>query len=165
MAPAPVRWGICGTGRMAATIAAELRGLRAAGARAARGGLAQPCAPPQAFAQRFGIPRAHGSYADLARDPQVDVVYIATPPALHAENALACIAPRQGGPVREAVRAERLRGDGDGARGARPARVPHGGDVDAGSCPPWPPCAAIVAAGTLGKLRLVTGGGGFIPAL
>ena len=31
-APAPVRWGVCGTGRMAATIAEELLNLGTAGA-------------------------------------------------------------------------------------------------------------------------------------
>ena len=32
-----------------------------------------------AFADRFGIPRRHGSYAELAGDPEVDVVYVAVP--------------------------------------------------------------------------------------
>jgi predicted dehydrogenase len=31
------------------------------------------------FARRFGIEQAHGSYSELASDPGVDVVYIATP--------------------------------------------------------------------------------------
>jgi predicted dehydrogenase len=43
------------------------------------------------FAELFRIPRAHGSYAALASDPSVDVVYIATPAAAHKENALLCL--------------------------------------------------------------------------
>ncbi|RSM69472.1 oxidoreductase [Actinoplanes sp. ATCC 53533] len=35
------------------------------------------------FADRFGIPRAYGSYEDLAADPGVDVVYVATGHADH----------------------------------------------------------------------------------
>lgn len=37
----------------------------------------------QAFADKYGIPRAYGSYADLLADPDVDLVYIATPHSHH----------------------------------------------------------------------------------
>lgn len=37
----------------------------------------------QAFAKRFGIPRAYGTYADLLADPQVQLVYIAVPHSCH----------------------------------------------------------------------------------
>jgi predicted dehydrogenase len=45
-----------------------------------------------AFAAEHGIERAHGSYDDLLADPEVDVVYVATPHHLHADNALAALA-------------------------------------------------------------------------
>ncbi|MEX2503156.1 MAG: Gfo/Idh/MocA family oxidoreductase, partial [Trueperaceae bacterium] len=35
------------------------------------------------FAERVGIPRAHGSYEALLDDPDVDAVYVALPNALH----------------------------------------------------------------------------------
>ena len=43
----------------------------------------------EAFAEEYGGPdcRAHASYADLVADPDVDVVYVATPHALHLDNA------------------------------------------------------------------------------
>jgi predicted dehydrogenase len=41
----------------------------------------------QDFAARFGIPRAYGSYAELLQDPDIDLVYIATPHSCHFENA------------------------------------------------------------------------------
>ncbi|HYH35746.1 MAG TPA: Gfo/Idh/MocA family oxidoreductase, partial [Nocardioides sp.] len=44
------------------------------------------------FAAEHGIGRAHASYEELLADPEVDVVYVATPHPLHAENALAALA-------------------------------------------------------------------------
>lgn len=38
-----------------------------------------------AFAQEFGVPRAYGSYGELLEDPDVDLVYIATPHSHHFE--------------------------------------------------------------------------------
>ena len=37
------------------------------------------------FADECGLPRAYGSYEDLLEDPDVDVVYISLPNAMHAE--------------------------------------------------------------------------------
>jgi D-xylose 1-dehydrogenase (NADP+, D-xylono-1,5-lactone-forming) len=39
----------------------------------------------EAQAARLGIPRAHGSYEELLRAPDVDAVYIAVPNSLHVE--------------------------------------------------------------------------------
>ena len=39
----------------------------------------------QAFASRFGIPRAYGSYAELLADPDVELVYVAVPHHMHFE--------------------------------------------------------------------------------
>ncbi|KFF30985.1 Gfo/Idh/MocA family protein [Bifidobacterium bombi] len=43
------------------------------------------------FASRYGLPVSYGSYAELLADPDVDLIYIATPHSLHAEQGLACI--------------------------------------------------------------------------
>ncbi|AKV55311.1 NAD-dependent oxidoreductase [Bifidobacterium actinocoloniiforme DSM 22766] len=45
----------------------------------------------EAFAKEHGIPKAYGSYQGLLDDPDVDLVYIATPHSLHAEQAHACL--------------------------------------------------------------------------
>src|SRR5690606_18349475 len=45
-----------------------------------------------AFAAEHEIGSAHGSYAELAADPGVDVVYVATPHSEHRDNALLAIA-------------------------------------------------------------------------
>ena len=40
----------------------------------------------EAFAKAFGIPTAHGSYEALADDPNVEIVYVATPHSRHYED-------------------------------------------------------------------------------
>src|SRR5205085_2134477 len=44
-----------------------------------------------AFAADHGVERSHGSYEALVSDPDVDVVYIATPHSEHLEHALLAI--------------------------------------------------------------------------
>ncbi|WP_322412202.1 Gfo/Idh/MocA family oxidoreductase [Microbacterium invictum] len=44
----------------------------------------------RAFADRFGIAAA-GSYADVMANPEVDLIYVALPPAVHAEWATAAL--------------------------------------------------------------------------
>lgn len=51
----------------------------------------------QAFANEWGFEKAYGSYEELANDPQVDLIYIATPHAMHYDNARMCI--EKGKPV------------------------------------------------------------------
>jgi len=83
-----VRWGIVGPGGIAAQFAKDLPLV--AGAELAAVGSRSP-ENAAAFAERYGFARAHGSYADLAADPDVDVVYVATPHAQHFDAALLCI--------------------------------------------------------------------------
>ena len=45
----------------------------------------------RAFAKDFPAPHVYGSYEDLVSDPEVDVIYIATPHALHHEHTLLCL--------------------------------------------------------------------------
>ncbi|MBT1164240.1 Gfo/Idh/MocA family protein [Bifidobacterium felsineum] len=45
----------------------------------------------QAFADQWHLDKAYGSYEELAEDPNVDLVYIATPHSLHAEHAILCM--------------------------------------------------------------------------
>ena len=83
-----IRWGILATGKIAHSFAADLSllpdaRLEAVGSRRA--------ASAEEFAAEFAPPdgapaRAHGSYEDLAADPDVDVVYVATPHGLHHEE-------------------------------------------------------------------------------
>jgi predicted dehydrogenase len=79
-----VGWGILATGKIAHTFARDL--ALVPGARLAAVG-SRRAASAEAFAQQYGAAAAHGSYEELVSDPAVDVVYIATPHALHLDNA------------------------------------------------------------------------------
>lgn len=48
------------------------------------------------FAAKYGFPVSFGSYGDLLSDPNVDLVYIATPHNFHAEQAIACMRAGKG---------------------------------------------------------------------
>ncbi len=79
------RWGIIGTGHIARSFAQGLSRLPEAKLTAV-GSRTQAAA--DRFAHDFHIPRAHGSYQDLAADPEVEIVYVATPHVLHEDNCL-----------------------------------------------------------------------------
>ena len=78
-----IRWGILATGGIARAFTSDLilNGfhVQAVGSRSR--------ASADAFAAEFGIPTAHASYEALAADPDVDIIYIATPHPFHAANA------------------------------------------------------------------------------
>jgi predicted dehydrogenase len=80
-----VRWGIVGTGGIAGKFA-ESMDLVNGGELFAVGSRSQDSASE--FATRWGISRSHGSYEILANDPEVDAVFIATPPSRHAADCV-----------------------------------------------------------------------------
>ncbi|WP_206789317.1 Gfo/Idh/MocA family protein [Amycolatopsis sp. MtRt-6] len=84
MTNAPLRWGIMGTGGIAGAFAHDLR-LTESGVVAAVGSRTADGA--ERFADKHRVPTRHSSYEALANDPDVDVVYVATPHPLHHANA------------------------------------------------------------------------------
>ena len=81
-ADTPIRWGIVATGGIAHTLASEMLQLDDAQIYAVSSRAEERA---QAFADEFGIPRAYGSFEDLVEDDGVDIIYVATPHAQHAE--------------------------------------------------------------------------------
>jgi predicted dehydrogenase len=77
-------WGILATGWIAGLFAQDLAAVgltvAAVGSRSKE--------KARAFADRYAIPNAHGSYEDLVADPDVDIVYIATPHPYHVSAAM-----------------------------------------------------------------------------
>lgn len=83
-----LRWGVLGTGWIAERFVGALQ--RHSSQRVVAVGSRSDGAA-SAFAQRFGIARAHGSYEALVADDEVDVVYVATPHNAHLPCALLAI--------------------------------------------------------------------------
>lgn len=93
MTGAAIRWGILGTGEMAHVYTEDL--LTLPGHRVVAAGSRSP-ASAERFAAAHGIERAHGSYAELAADADIDVVYVATPHPVHYSAAELCLRAGRG---------------------------------------------------------------------
>lgn len=79
------RWGIVGPGSIATDFAQAMELVPGGSIVAVASRSAERA---QAFAERFGIPRHYGDYRYIAEDPEVDVVYVATPQSRHALDTL-----------------------------------------------------------------------------
>jgi predicted dehydrogenase len=83
-----IRWGILGCGRIAGKFASDLllvkdAELVAVGSRSKN--------KAEDFARKYPARNVHGSYEDLASDPEVDIIYVATPHSHHHEHTLLCL--------------------------------------------------------------------------
>lgn len=83
------RWGVLSTGHIAGVFAGDLALLPEEVELAAVG--SRDLGKAQQFAAEYGFARAHGSYAELAADPGVDVVYVASPHHDHYDSAVMCL--------------------------------------------------------------------------
>ena len=83
-----IRWGILAAGRIAGSFVEDLRHVPDAEA-VAVGSRTREYA--EAFAKKHGIPRAYGSYEELVRDPDVDIVYVASIHPGHREHVMLCL--------------------------------------------------------------------------
>ena len=86
----PLRWGVLGTGFIATEFIKDL-GLLPPGESVvvAVGSRSQEGA--DALGQKFGVSARYGSYEGLVADPNVDVIYVATPHPMHHATALLAI--------------------------------------------------------------------------
>lgn len=83
-----IHWGILGAGHIAGKFALGLTAVPGAKLTAVASRDNEKAAR---FGREHGVPVCYGSYAQLAADPKVDVVYIATPHVLHKEHTLMCL--------------------------------------------------------------------------
>lgn len=86
--PKKIRWGILGPGGIAHQFATGLKAVPeteivAVGSRDLQ--------RANAFADTFNVLYRHGSYGELASNPEVDVVYVATPHPFHKACAMLCL--------------------------------------------------------------------------
>ena len=83
-----IRWGILGPGAIAEKFATGLKAVPDAEITAVGSRVFQRA---NTFADAFNIPHRHGNYADLSHNPEVDVIYVATPHPFHKECAILCL--------------------------------------------------------------------------
>jgi len=84
-----IRWGILSTGHIASVFAADLQLLAEEAEVVAVSSRSRERA--ELFAAERGIPRAYGSAVELAADPDVDVVYVASVHSDHYASARLCL--------------------------------------------------------------------------
>jgi len=81
-------WAILGCGKIARKFVADLSLLPNANRYAAA---SRSLDNAKGFAEELGFEKAYGSYQEMVEDPNVDIVYIATPHAKHLEHSLLCL--------------------------------------------------------------------------
>ncbi len=83
-----INWGIIGLGKIAGKFAGDLEEVEDA---VLYGVASRKIEKAEDFKKEFDAEKAYGSYEELMEDPDVDVIYIATPHVYHAEIAKSCI--------------------------------------------------------------------------
>lgn len=81
-------WAILGCGKIASKFSEDLRFAKGAKPYAVA---SRSIAKATSFKEKHGFEKAYGSYEELVSDPQVDIVYIATPHTLHKDHSLLAI--------------------------------------------------------------------------
>ncbi|XP_069030532.1 trans-1,2-dihydrobenzene-1,2-diol dehydrogenase [Embiotoca jacksoni] len=81
------RWGICGAGKISHDFTVALKTLPAEHHEVVAVA-ARKLEDAQEFAKKHSIPRAYGGYEELARDPDIDVVYIGVIHPYHLKTCL-----------------------------------------------------------------------------
>ncbi len=84
-----IRWAILGTGAVANRFAPALGNLSDRAELVAVGSRSQATAA--AFAEKYNIPKSYDTYQAVTDDPDVDVVYIATPHLFHHRDSRMCL--------------------------------------------------------------------------
>ena len=84
-----MKLAILGPGRIAHTVAPALVALPEIECYAVA---STNLARAEAFAEEFGFQKAYGSYEEMLRDPQVELVYITTPHSHHYAQMMLCLA-------------------------------------------------------------------------
>ena len=88
-----VKIGIVGAGTIAGVIADTVNKMNEAiDDTVVLGGIAsRSLDKAKAFAEKYKVPKAFGSYQEMFESDDIDLVYIATPHSEHYENAMAAL--------------------------------------------------------------------------
>ena len=83
-----IRWGVLGLGNIAHKFTKDLLTIEDIELYAVASRNKEKA---EIFAKKYNATIAYSSYEDLANDPKVDAVYIATPHVFHKENSIMCL--------------------------------------------------------------------------
>ena len=83
-----IKWGIIGLGKIAHKFATDLASTENVTLVAVASRSQQNA---EEFAEKYQVKKAFNSYLDLAKDPTIDAVYIATPHSFHKEHTILCL--------------------------------------------------------------------------
>lgn len=157
MAKKVYNWGILAPGNIARKFATELQQLENARVYAVGSRNAERA---KKFADEFGVKRYYDNYEDLVADPKVDIIYIASPHALHAEHALLCLNHKKPVLCEKAlginqIEVERMIGSAreNGVFFMEAFFTPHQ--------PSYKEAKRIIESGELGKVKYIQGWFGF----
>ncbi|NP_001086110.1 trans-1,2-dihydrobenzene-1,2-diol dehydrogenase [Xenopus laevis] len=84
------KWGICSTGRISNDFVVALSTLPAVDHQVVAVA-ARDLEKAKNFAQIHNIPKAYGSYEELAKDPDIDVIYVGAIHPVHRDVVLMCL--------------------------------------------------------------------------
>jgi len=84
-----MKWGILGTGRIAFDFVLAVQQQVPSAEFVAVG--SRSIEQAKDFASNFGIKKTYGSYDELVQDPEVEVIYVASPHNYHREHSILCL--------------------------------------------------------------------------
>ena len=153
----PVRYGVLGAANIARSL---IHGLAGSGYATVAAVASRSADKAAAFAAEMGIPRSHGSYEALLADPEIDAIYNPLPNDLHAEWTIKAAAAGKHvlceKPFSVGVAEARAMFDAGRQYGVHVVEAyPYM------SQPQTLRVRALLAAGAIGKVQLVTAAFGF----
>lgn len=83
-----IRWGIMGLGKIANKFASD---LQLSGEAELYAVASRDMEKARAFGEKHHSQKQYASYQEMVKDPEIDVVYIATPHSCHFENTMLCL--------------------------------------------------------------------------
>jgi predicted dehydrogenase len=150
-------WGILAPGRIARKFALELQEVNNARIFAVASRDKQRA---KDFAAEFGASRYYSNYEALAKDPDVDAIYIASPHSFHAEHAKICLNHKKPVLCEKALALNQNEADGmiscavkNGVFFMEAFTSPHQ--------PSYKEAKKLVDSGAMGKIKYIQGWFGF----
>lgn len=83
-----VNWGIIGLGKIAHKFASDLQRSETS---QLYGVASRDLKKAKEFSKKHNAIKHYGSYETLAEDPEIDIIYVATPHVFHFENTMMCL--------------------------------------------------------------------------